>query len=539
MNYSTHGRRIRHSIINVALACFTIHRAQAAEIFGRVTDFTTGLAIANASVDVSTPQFSPIYGQGTTTDSYGRYEIDLPFASSFQLDATADGYAPYRDFVSIPDTPALTYDIKMYRAASISGTIRGNGSQTLANINVSLLNASNEQSLQTVATDSTGAYRFNALAPGNYAACVFDPADIYVDSCYDGKPLSADGTIHFTAINVPIGKNVKNINLALIQGASISGILRDSFFGTPISNATMTMTLYEIANTPRYFVDVNTDVDGRYTLSGLVQGTYYVSAQYSGYSNSNYPETLHGSGECAGYELCTFSNAALIDVPASGVVNADIDLFPWNVLEGTVTDADTNMPLAGVVVRSENDGIATTDENGKYSLAHLPPYYGASPATTQAPGYIDQTWKGPPCYPYYCPYSGTGQGIAFSTPDQIVTGIDFALHRGATISGRITLADYPDVPIPNVYVVIFRQDYQLDLFQALWTDSNGEYHSDAWTDGTFYIEAEDLYGNCVIYPNIVCGDVDEGTPITLSPGEQRTGIDFQFSNDKIFYSGFE
>src|SRR5438552_6675549 len=105
-------------------------------------------------------------------------------------------------------------------------------------------------------------------------------------------------------------------------------------------------------------------------------------------------------------------------------------------LTGTVTDAVTSAPVAGVPVFVSGSGVfvrATTDASGVYAVGGLDAgtYYAS---TRNAQGYIDQIFQG-----LVCVGCSASNGTPITVSDGTVTsGIDFALQPGARIAGHIS-----------------------------------------------------------------------------------------------------
>lgn len=138
---------------------------------------------------------------------------------------------------------------------TISGTITG---PVQGNATITLSGAADD----TVTTNTTGAYSFTTVAPGNYtitpshAGYIFTPASTNLT-------INADTTaVDFTSIAV----------------YTISGTVSDSGIG--IGGATMTLSgATEIATT--------TDSSGNYLFTNIVQGTYTLSPSLTGYAFSS------------------------------------------------------------------------------------------------------------------------------------------------------------------------------------------------------------------------------------------------------------
>jgi hypothetical protein len=154
--------------------------------------------------------------------------------------------------------------------------------------------------------------------------------------------------------------------------------------------------------------------------------------------------------------------------------------------------------------------------------------------------------------PSFC-YSGMGGSVigGFTTRDQPVGPVDFALQKGAALSGTLRAADVPGVTVPGL-VWLFSQDGQTEhLVSTIDTDAEGNYTTVGVPAGTYFIVAYFAggAGGCELYGDGFCagpGDLDNpygidfgnGTPIVLADQESKSGIDVHMPV-RIFAAGFD
>jgi len=144
--------------------------------------------------------------------------------------------------------------------------------------------------------------------------------------------------------------------LAAVERSAVGGTLR----GT-VTDADTGATLASVSISANDFI-ASTDENGVYQFSNSPAGSYTVSASLPGYM----PAT------------------ASVEVVAGQTTIQDFALSPTGNLQGTVTDAATGAPLAGVSI-SANEFTASTDENGVYQFADIPP--GTYTVLAQLEGY--------------------------------------------------------------------------------------------------------------------------------------------------------
>ncbi len=531
--------------------------ATATLVSGQVTDSLTGSPLQGANISVLDVLGG--FFTSTSTDFGGNYAVDVP-AGFPQLSVSYGAYIPQSLYVTVDATPQ-TLNFVLSMGGSIAGRITvASSGDPLANVLVSVFDPQSESVVAAGSSTEDGSYLIPNIPPGQYAVCVLTPNDEYADECYDGKPIpAADGTMDFTPVTVVNDQVVPGIDIALDVGETISGTLRDSYFNTPIVNTTMYFTLYSVAQIPLFQVPVETDRNGGYSLSGLTQGNYYLEAAgFAPQPNANYTPRLFGGAECSA--SCSFVPSALFAVGSKGATNIDIDLFPGRIATGKITDAQTGQGIPGVTVESGElacgtifcaTGTAITDANGNYALAHISGGGVVHVATITAAGYIDQLWQNTSCASAWrCALGFDGDPINFSTPDQIVTNINFALQRGSTISGRVTLQENPAVGVPNAYVGVYYDDGQNgpQLLQVARTSADGSYTTDGWLAGTYYIAAwsDDIAGDCEFFGGMACPDqvlpyisVTGAQPIVLGSTATQNNIDVSLYIEEIFYGGFD
>jgi len=167
-----------------------------------------------------------------------------------------------------------------------------------------------------------------------------------------------------------------------------------------------------------------------------------------------------------------------------------------------------------------------------------------SPAATCAGWgirHIDQVYPGIPCILGDCLTQGDGLP---ATTGAIYHDVDFALTLGASIAGHMT--DATSGLTLGGYAYLY--DASFTLVWVGGSDENGFYASGAWLPGTYYAKVVAFTTDamvCMFYDARPCpaDGVDPSTvmptPIVLSLGEVRAGIDFAISGDVIFGSGFD
>jgi ELWxxDGT repeat protein len=219
-----------------------------------------------------------------------------------------------------------------------------------------------------------------------------------------------------------------------------------------------------------------------------------------------------------------------------------VNLYPEMTLRGTVTDAVTGAAVPDAIVRvwakcygyycaSDYSRDYAVDASGRYTVEGLTrvsyystPYYLT--ARTAGGKYIRQNWPAQDCFA--CE-AERGQELA-AVPGETRDGIDFALQRSGTFSGRIT--DASGAPVSGVRVVV-AEAFGAEMMAGAFSGADGMYETRGPIpyDRPVLLYTTDAAGySGVIYPAVSCSAgctaKSTGTPLQVGIGERRSGIDF-------------
>ena len=248
-----------------------------------------------------------------------------------------------------------------------------------------------------------------------------------------------------TVVTVGEDNNPEGIDftLAAISNdlGTISGTVTDAASGDPLADAHVSLRR---ADDNHFHRDVMTGEDGTYTFDDVRAGTYMLECGMEGYIPMEYPDPVMVNGD----------DITGIDFALQELV--------FGSISGTVTDAGTGDPLAGVHVVAEMVGDhhfhhdATTGDDGTYMIDELPP--GDYTVHAGMHDYYSQDY----------PDTLTINGDDF-------TGIDFALEPFVFggISGVVTDAGTSE-PVAMAVVTAVGDNWPHNYRWAL-TDSLGEY----------------------------------------------------------------
>ncbi len=300
----------------------------------------------------------------------------------------------------------------------------------------------------------------------------------------------------------------------------VTGRVVDEVTGQPIAGATV--HLYGDSEFP--VSQGETDADGRFRAPVPTPGTYIATAGAEGYL----PQAFDGIPCPGDPTLPCFPpiDATPFSVPpASEVGDIDFALSRLGRISGQVRDAADGSPLAFVEVRlagPQETLEVRTDEQGNYLAEGLEP--GIWKVSAASFFYQDELWDDIPCQPFCNPANGTPISIQLNTHAQ---GIDFDLQPQGRISGRVTSAATGE-PIRFVSIEIYDSDGQ--IVGGSQTDTEGRYVAGGLPAGTYRAKTFALFIGFVdeLYEEIQCldCDLDLGTPIQVSEGQEVSNIDF-------------
>jgi hypothetical protein len=272
---------------------------QGGAIHGRVSHRDTGAGVAGVAITIVAAAGPRL---GAKTDADGFYTLaGLPTGTYFvQTNAPRDSFLideAYRgkrcwletcdlkgtDPVSVK-APATTsgIDFVLSSGATIAGTVTVAGTGTAvagASVIVRRKDLGPAARTAPTTTDAEGRYRSPALVTGDYTVEAWPPASRNPSNlirvmfggrvcAYYGCPLEAGEGVHVAEPN-----QTSPVDLALPLGGSISGTLTDAVSGQPVGYARVTAT------SESFQARTVSTLDGKYSITALVTGTYSVEAQ--------------------------------------------------------------------------------------------------------------------------------------------------------------------------------------------------------------------------------------------------------------------
>jgi len=321
---------------------------------------------------------------GAYTDAAGYYSIRSLAGGRYLVTTTnspdgADQYFPAASSAAdaqlvtvIRGAEASGIDLRLPPGGAISGRVLADGSPvSSALVRVTGTPGTAEK---VGMADSSGNYRIPGVPSGQYLLAV-ETTD-YVYSYYPDSTTSAGATW----VTVRDGSETRDVNCSLMLGGVISGRVFRAGEGEGIPDVTVTA----YSNDWKTVSSARTDYSGRYRLSGLDDGEYYLRTENSSLGSKYYPGTHREA------------DARPVSV-SRGVERAGIDfgLESGAGIFGHVTKAEDGKPAAGASVTLFSSGwrpikSVFSDGTGRYLVPGLGPgdyYLSASGAGFNAQYY--------------------------------------------------------------------------------------------------------------------------------------------------------
>ena len=234
---------------------------------------------------------------------------------------------------------------------------------------------------------------------------------------------------------------------------SVSGTVTDAETNAAIAGATVSVASPSVSAT--------TDASGKFTLTGLPDGTYTLQVTATGYNPGTQSVTVSGA-DVTGVAITLFPTAATY------------------TLSGTITDSGTGTGLDGATVTltlpDSTTQTTTTSAAGLYSFTGLAA--GTYDLAVTASGYQD----------------GSATGIQVSADTTQDLALDPAAPATYTLSGTVQLSDQSAGSYDGATVKIVTGG----TGQAT-TDASGAYQIAGLAPGTYQVEASKTgYGKLTV-----------------------------------------
>ena len=456
-------------------------------ISGIVTDEASGDPIENADICVFLPGNDRAFCSPTESDgSYisqalppGDYAVEVSQAVGFVSELFDDvqligffDYVASADLVTLgPDVAGI--DFALEAGFSISGRITDSASgDPILDAEICVFETDGT-GVTCVTESGDGFYTTPVIPPGDYVVGM-NRAPGYIFEFYDDVvALGFDDPV-VSATQINLNSDQAGIDFALDEGFTISGTLTAENDGSPIMG---TVCIYEQDGTG--VTCPESDDTGFYESQALPQGDYVVLTN----PIPGFVAEIYDNIQQIGFED-PFLMADPVAVGPNDATGIDFALQQGFTISGTITDQSTGDPVIdGEICVYETDGTgvlcAGAEADGSYTTPEVPA--GAYVVViNNAPGFVHEIYDDIQDLGFQNNFALAD--FVFTGPSD-VSGIDFALEPGNTISGQLT-DEATGLPIEGEICVLTDAGEGVTCTQ---TDENGFYTTAAMPPGEYVL----------------------------------------------------
>ncbi|MDX2218804.1 MAG: collagen-binding domain-containing protein [Burkholderiales bacterium] len=291
------------------------------QISGTVVSDQDGAALENVQVSVNGSVVM-------STGAAGTFNVPSLAPGAYTLQITKAGYTTVSANVTVSAGAISSLGTVRLQVATtvagLRGQVRDTASTPIAGASIALSGG------PVTTSDANGNYQIAGIMPGTYTITVTKAG--FLDAVASAS-FNAGQVILFSPLLTP--GNQQPPTTATLRARVVNAAT-----GQPINGASARVGT----------VTATSDTDGRVTLTGLPSG----------------PATIELSA--AGYVSATFTTTLALGVNELG--NLAVSPPPATIrITGKVTEAQTNLPVAGALVRVQDSSLtATTSVNGTYAI---------------------------------------------------------------------------------------------------------------------------------------------------------------------------
>jgi protocatechuate 3,4-dioxygenase beta subunit len=423
---------------------------QGGTISGTVKYGDTTATVANACIQARLPNSrSSVPVSITYTAADGTYQLMhvYPGKNDVSASPTGTGWAnAYRYNVDVPDQgTAANIDFKLQAGGSLQGTVQDYSGAGVINADViAYPNNGNITNTQQIKTGTGGFYSFTGLPLGGYSLTI--------------KPQQG-GNLQIAQISgITIASGPASVRNATLQlGGKIRGTIRDTG-GQGVANANISLDL-DLQYPFQEVYRVTSDASGTYQVDGL--------SPYQSY-------TLSVQAPSTGTILAVQVKRS-INVGEGETRQEDFTLSAGGGRSGVVMSSDGQLVSKGTAVAFNSVigiGVDFDSLSGSYILTSLV--------------------EGDYLF-VVAPSSGNWQRFTgfMHVTAEVMDAYNITLTQGGSLDGQVT--DAGGQPVSNVRIRILDKMGTLSSINFFdvetFTDSNGSYHLEGLTTGTYAVEA--------------------------------------------------
>jgi hypothetical protein len=362
-----------------------------------------------------------------------------------------------------------------------------------------------------------------------------------------GLLLAVVVLLGLTAGGVDVSAEAPKAVAANAANGTISGAVTAANSGAPLNGAAV--LAYDTNGA--LVTHTSTSAAGTYSLTDLPPGNYHVRTIAAGFVPLNYIAELYDDIQCWG---CDVTTGAVVAVSSGGTTTGiDFALNVGGVIGGTVTDALTGSPLAGMSVRIYNSTatiatLAFTDSSGAYSVLGLPTgsYFAHALGTTN---HVGELYDNLLCVSQCIVTAGNSISV---TAGSTTSNINFALDRAGSLAGTVT-DSVSSATLNGVTVAAYATNGA--WLASATTSGAGAYTITGLPAGTYHTRTfnragyhDEVYDNLLLcFPSCL---PTSGAGVSVTAGITTGGVDFaltpgselvkngDFSNSTTFWSLF-
>lgn len=485
-----------------------------ASISGKVT-MPAGIDASRAYVNVYKADSDLGTAQGSSVASDGSYTVGGLKAGSYKVQFSTYGTNAlpqwYKNAASFASATALTVaseqdvtgiDATLAKGASISGTVSAPTGVTLSKVTVTA-SFDNGRYASNAMVNADGTYRLDGLTGGSYKLQFSGSSSGALSQWYN----NASSLETAQAIQAAAGQDITGINATLLRGASIKGKVTVPV-GTDPSQ--ISVSAYKDGS-PVPASSAKAGADGTYRVVGLEAGTYKIS--FAGYNtgtltrwfkDAETPESATPVTVTAGQDLTGIDST----LPKGGTISGKVTLPAGVSMSGINVTAFTG-GAEPMPVSSAWPGV-----DGTYKLVGLPTGSYKIQFTGYNSGAVNQ-WYSNASTP------ATAAPVAV-TAGQDVTGINAALAKGGSISGKVTVPAGVDPSRISVYAEA--SDAPGNYVAGTGVSLDGSYKLVGFPAGSFKLRFVGNDSGAIDQWFSNASSASTATALTLTSGQERTGV---------------
>lgn len=390
------------------------------QVTGRVVRGFDGLPLGDVELSVMDSFTGQVVAAGAAkTDAEGKFAFTTGKQSVEFTLKKAGGYQPATGRAQfLTDDPTLDLpDIVMVYGVPVSGrVIDQNSKRGVAKARVQAFPVDKSIDLsQGAESNAAGDYAFKFVPPGKYYFSATAPG---FQAGFYGNPDSATEGFH-PIVTVGLEKPLTGMDITVVpaQNSSVSGFVVDSS-GTGIAGAEVFLSWWTHSE------KTQTDGEGQFSFEKIPIGPYTLGANAPGYSPQEMAVNVSASRPLEGVRLMLMGESTL---SISGLVTDEAgrplgpDGYRVRVIEGRMEKlfaegklTPDGLPADGGIAKSHRVAL---EPNGSYEVPGLAP--GKYTVFAQSDSAVDVRYD----------------------VDAGATGVDFQLHSGHTLKGRVLLPD--------------------------------------------------------------------------------------------------